>query len=152
MILLTNKDYESYINQTSCQICKKSLKINTLLIKVLVKLGTIVNIQVNTEVLHIAYVIWNIVYLKTFLYKESNCDYYLVIEKLAKEFEEEFVCVRKKTDFFFSSNNKRTYRIDKNRKEISKTISCKIKFFDRARFMGSSLPNLVDILLKEFIK
>ena len=88
MILLTNKDYESYINQTSCQICKKSLKINTLLIKVLVKLGTIVNIQVNTEVLHIAYVIWNIVYLKTFLYKESNCDYYLVIEKLAKESEE----------------------------------------------------------------
>ena len=102
--------------------------------------------------LHIAYVIWNIVYLKTFLYKESNCDYYLVIEKLAKEFEEQFVCVREKTDFFSVPITKEPKKIDKNRKEISKTTSCKLNFFDRARFMGSSLSNLVDILLKEFIK
>ena len=40
MIPLTSKDYESYHNQANCHIWKKSLKINTLLIKIIVKLET----------------------------------------------------------------------------------------------------------------
>ena len=36
---------------------KTSLRINTLLIQIIVKLGNIVILQINTEVLHIAYVI-----------------------------------------------------------------------------------------------
>ena len=53
MILLTNKGYESCLNQTNCHICKKSLKMNKLLIKIIEKLKTIVIIQVNKEGLHV---------------------------------------------------------------------------------------------------
>ena len=42
----------------------KSLKINVLTIKIIVKLEITVIMQLNIEVPHIAYVIWNIVYLK----------------------------------------------------------------------------------------
>ena len=59
MIPFTNKEYESYLNH---------LKINTLTIKNIVELEIIVIIQVNRQVLHKAYVIQNIVYLKKFLW------------------------------------------------------------------------------------
>ena len=66
-IPLTSEEYESYLYQKSCHICKKKSKINTLLVKIIVNLGIIVIIQVNTEVLHIVHVIYNMVYLKKFL-------------------------------------------------------------------------------------
>ena len=47
---------------------KISFKTNPLLIKIMVKLRTIVILQVNIEVLHLAYVIRNIVNLKTFVW------------------------------------------------------------------------------------
>ena len=56
MIPLTNKLYESYFNQTSFHICKKSLHINTLMIQTIVKLGTIAITLVNLAKLHITYV------------------------------------------------------------------------------------------------
>ena len=43
-------------------------------------------------------------------------------------------------------------RVNKNGKEITKTISYKLKFVDNARFMASSLSNLVNSLTNEFIK
>ena len=57
MTPLTSKDYESYLNQVNCHIFKKSFEINTVLIKIIVKVATVVTIQVNTEVLRIVYVI-----------------------------------------------------------------------------------------------
>ena len=54
---------ESCENAKICYICKESLKINMQEIKNIVRLDTIVIIQVNTEVLHIVHVIWNLVYL-----------------------------------------------------------------------------------------
>ena len=42
IILLTSKEYESYLNQTNYHICKKTFEINTLLTKFIVELGTIV--------------------------------------------------------------------------------------------------------------
>ena len=57
MMPLTNEEHESYLNQITCHFYKnKSLNINTLKTKIITKLKTIVIIQVNTEVLHIAYV------------------------------------------------------------------------------------------------
>ena len=47
---------------------------------------------------------------------------------------------------FFSQWQKDLLRIDRNRKEISKTISYKLQFIDSARFKASLLPNLVDNL------
>ena len=59
------------------------------MIKFIVKLKTIVIILVNTEVLHIAYAILNLVYLQKFMYF-SNYGNHFTIKKLAKEFEREF--------------------------------------------------------------
>ena len=53
-------------------------------------------------------------------------------------------------NFFLSSRNfsieKETGKFDKDDNEDIKTISFKIKFIDSARFMASSLLNLVDNL------
>ena len=58
IIPLTRKEYLLYIIIKQTVIfAKKSLKINTSMMKIIVKLGTIVNLQLNTVLLHIAYVI-----------------------------------------------------------------------------------------------
>ena len=64
MKLLTKEQHKSDDNAKVCYICKKNLKINMWKIKTIVKLEIIVIIQGNIELLHIAYVIQNIVYLK----------------------------------------------------------------------------------------
>ena len=56
IIPLTSKEYGSYLKQTVA-FPKISFKTNALLIKIMVKLRTIVILQVNIEVLHLAYVI-----------------------------------------------------------------------------------------------
>ena len=55
MIPLTDEEYESYLNNINCHICNGILNIYALMIKIIVKLRTIVIILVNTEALHIAY-------------------------------------------------------------------------------------------------
>ena len=58
--------------------------------KNIVKLEIIVIVQENIEVLHIAYVILNIAYLKKIpiaINNESNYDYHFVIKELAEKFE-----------------------------------------------------------------
>ena len=42
----------------------------------------------------------------------------------------------------YSSNRKKVKRIDKNREEITKNVFYRLKIFDSARFMASSLSNL----------
>ena len=49
---LTKEHQKSYKNAKKCYVCKEKLKI-----KNIVKLGTILIIPVNIEVLHIAYAI-----------------------------------------------------------------------------------------------
>ena len=57
MRLLTNEQQESYQNAKICHNCQKSLKINMLPIKNIIKLEITAIIQVNIEVLRIVYVI-----------------------------------------------------------------------------------------------
>ena len=52
----------------------------------------------------------------------------------------------KKVQTFFCSNRKRSYRNQQRCNESFVTISYKIKFIDIARFMATSLSNLVDDL------
>ena len=106
--------------QESAKFAKNYTKtlnmLNILTIKIYEKLGTIDIIQVNTEVLHIAYVILDIVYQKKFLqfsqksfHNRSNYDYYFIIKELAVEFKGEFRCPgenAKKIQSIFSSNKK----------------------------------------------
>ena len=55
MKLLTNEHLKLCQNAKISYICKKNLKINMIKIKNILKLRTIVIIQGNIEVLHIAY-------------------------------------------------------------------------------------------------
>ena len=76
-----------------------------------------------------------------------NYDYHFIIKELAEEFEGQFTCLgenNKKYITFFSFNRKRSYKIDKNGKEITKTISYRLQFLDSKILMASSLSNLVD--------
>ena len=64
MNLLTKEQQESYENFAT--FVEKSLKINMLKVKTITKLEIVIIIQVNIEVMHIAYEVRNIVYLKKF--------------------------------------------------------------------------------------
>ena len=61
------KRMKSLRMQISVIFVKKNFKINMVKIKNIVKLETIVIMQVNIDVLHIVYVIQSLVYLKIFL-------------------------------------------------------------------------------------
>ena len=55
---------------------------------------------------------------------------------------------QRKIQKLFCSIKKINYKIEKDGNESVKTISYKIKFIDSARFMTSSLSNLVDNLVE----
>ena len=57
MIPLINEQQESYEKEKISNICKISLDINTMMMKIIVMLKDIVIILVNTEELYIAYAI-----------------------------------------------------------------------------------------------
>ena len=85
----------------------------------------------------------------------SNYDYHFIIEELSNEFGEQFECfvenAEKYKTFSVPIEKEVTY-IDKDDNEIVVTISFKIKFIDSARFMASSLSNLVDNLAERIDK
>ena len=79
----------------------------------------------------------------------SNYDYHFIIKELAKEFKKQLTCFGENTEkniTFTVPIEKRVTRIDKNGEEISKNISYILQFTDSARFMASSLSNLVNNL------
>ena len=57
IVKMINKEYQSYLNQSNCHICKKRSNINTLMIQNIVELEIIAIIQVSTEFPHTTYVI-----------------------------------------------------------------------------------------------
>ena len=70
--------------------------------KNIIKLGTIVIIQVNIEVLHI-HSICNLKYsvlkeIPIVCHNRSNCDYHFVIKGLLEKFEEQFTCFGENTE------------------------------------------------------
>ena len=71
---------------------------------------------------------------------DSNYDHSF-FNKLAIAFEGRFECQN-----LFCFNRKITENVDKDGKKNIVTIPCNIKFLDTARFMVSSLSNLVYIL------
>ena len=89
-------------------------------------------------------------YLK-FFYNGYNYDYHFIIKELAEEFEGQFTSLGENTTkyiTFFSSNGKRSYKIDKNGKEITKTISCRLQFL-APKYLWQAR---YQILLMELIK
>ena len=85
----------------------------------------------------------------------SNYDYHFIIKELANTFERKFECLRKSTEeykTFSVSIEKEITKTDEGGNESVITIFCKITFINSARFMESSLSNLVDNLAKEIHK
>ena len=85
----------------------------------------------------------------------SNYHYHFIIKELANEFEGQFECLGENTEKYktFSVPKEKDFtNIDKDGNENVVTISFKIKFIDRAGFMGSSLSNLVDNLTERIHK
>ena len=74
----------------------------------------------------------------------SNYNYHFIIKPL-EEFERQFECLKENTEKY------KTFSVPKEKEAIKTdenvvTISSKIKFIESARFMASSLSNLVDNL------
>ena len=76
----------------------------------------------------------------------SNYGYHFIIRKLANEFERKFECLGENTEKYKTFSlpiEKEVTKADKDGNEGVMTIHYKIKFIDNARFMLSSLSNLV---------
>ena len=102
------------------------------------------------EMLHIAYVIVNKVYLTKLLL--SHYDYHFIIKKIAEEFRGQFNCSGEHTEKYITFSvpvEKDVTRIDKNGKEIIKTISYRLQFIDKARFVASSLSDIFNNFAEE---
>ena len=110
------------------------------------KLETIAILQVKAEVQHIVYaIICNLRFnvpnkVSVVFHNGSNYDSHLIINELANEFEGQFECLGEK--------EKEVITVDDDVKESVATISYKIKFIDSARFMASSVWNLVHSLVE----
>ena len=81
----------------------------------------------------------------------SNYDYHFIMKELTNEFEEKFECLGENTEkykIFFVPIAKQITNIDKDGNAGIVIISYKTKVVDSARFMASSLSNLVDNLAK----
>ena len=85
------------------------------------------------------------------IFQDGYCflqyDYHFIIKNSSKEFEIEFNCFGENTEKYkpFSGTiTKEVKRIYKNRKEITKTISYKLKCIGSTRFFPRSLSNLVN--------
>ena len=77
-------------------------------------------------------------------------DYHFIIEELAEELncKKQFTCWAENTEKYitFTVPIEKVRRIDKYGKEVTKTISCILQYINKARFMASSLSNLINIL------
>ena len=77
--------------------------------------------------------------------------YHFIMKELANEFKGQFECTEKYKTFSVPIE-KELKNINKDGDEDITTVSYKIKFIDSARFMISSLPNLVDNLSERIHK
>ena len=70
-----------------------------------------------------------------------------IIKKLAEELEKQFTCFGENTEKFITFTvpiEKEVTRIDKNGEEVTKNTSYILQFIDSAKFVASSLSNLVN--------
>ena len=82
----------------------------------------------------------------------SNYDYHFIIKELVEEFKKQFTGLGQNNEKYITFTvpiEKEVTRIDKNGEEITKNICYILQFTDSARFMVSSLSNLVNNLSEE---
>ena len=79
----------------------------------------------------------------------SNYDYHFIVKELANEFQGQFECLWETIEnnkTFSVPIGKELTEVDKDGNESVVTISYNIKFIDGARFLETSLANLVNNL------
>ena len=79
----------------------------------------------------------------------SNYDYHFLTKELANESNGTFECLEENAEKYQTFSfpiEKEAMKFDKNGNESVVTVPYKIKFVDAARFMATSLSNLVDNL------
>ena len=79
----------------------------------------------------------------------SNYDYHFIIKELEEEFKKQFTCLGESTKKYVTFTvpiKKEVTSIDKNGEKAAKNIAYILQFIDSARFMASSLLNLVNNL------
>ena len=82
----------------------------------------------------------------------SNYDYHFIIKELAEESKKQLTYLGENTEKYIPFTvpiEKEVTRIDKNGGEIIKNITYILQFIDSARFMASTLSNLVNNLSEE---
>ena len=119
--------------------------------KNIVKLEINAIIQGNMKMLHIAYVIQNIVYLKKSIvfHNGVSYDHHFIIEVFAKELKKQSTCLGENTEKYITFTvliEKEVTVIYKNEEEVTRNISYILKFIDSARFTASSLSNFINNL------
>ena len=101
---------------------------------------------------HIIFLIQNLMCLIVqfaVFHNGSNYEYHFILKELANEFEGQFEFLgenKEKCKTFALPVKKEITKIDKDGNENDVNIFYKIKFIDSARFIVSSLSNLVDNL------
>ena len=150
MKLLTKEQQESYKNANICYICKKEFENKYLKVK---KYGNVRDhCHYTRKYRGAAHSICNLNYsvpkkIPIIFHNGSNYDYYFVIKELAEEFKKRYTCLGENTKKYITFTvpiEKEVTRIDKNGEEITKNISYISQFIASARFMASSLSNLVN--------
>ena len=149
MKLLTKDQQESYEHVNICCICKENLKINIWMMTNIVKLETIVIILGVLCICNLKY--YNVLPKKIpiVFHNGPNYDYHIFIKELAAEFKKQFTCLGENTEKYITFTvpiEKKVTRIDKNGAKITKKLSYILQFIDSARFVASSLSNLVNNL------
>ena len=152
MRLLTKEQHKSYENVKICYICKEKFKNKYLKDKKHHKVRD--HCHYTGEYRGAAHSICNLKYsipkkIPTVFHNGSNYDYHFIIKGLAEEFKKQFTCLGENTEKYITFTapiEKEFIRIDKNGGEITKNISYILQFIDSARFMASSLSNLVNNL------
>ena len=87
--------------------------------------------------------------LRIVFHNGSNYDYHFIMKELAEEFKKQFTCLGENIEKYITFTvpiEKEITRISYNGEEITKNISYILQFIDSARFMASSLSNLVNNL------
>ena len=157
MKVLTNEHQKSYQNSKICYICKEKFKDKHAKDKKFLKVRDHCHTGEHRGAAHN---ICNVSYsvpkeMPIVFHNGSNYDYHFIIKELGEEFEKQFTCLGENAEKYITFSvliEKEVTRIDKNGEEITKTISCRLQFIDSARFMASSLSNLVNNLAGSFIE
>ena len=152
MELLAKEQQESYENAKICYTCKEKFENKYLKDKKYCKVRD--HYHCTRKYRGAMHSICDLKYsvpkkIPTVFHNGSNYDYHFIIKQLAEELKKQFSCLGENTEkyiVFTVPIGKEVRRTDKNGVKITKNISCILQFIDCARFMASSLFNLVNNL------